>query len=319
MLEANKVLSLEYAIKKGDKIAVIEAINSGANVNSPIGPHASSLEYALECCPRVGEEYNIKRNLLPMWRELVLAGADVNQRIGNNYTLLHKAVQYGLFDFAKFLLERGADCNAVDAERKSPLYYSIVAHLTDYDIMELLLENGANIPDVFETDWPVAHIAVTAHSKIREISDVDRLVDFLSTADVELRRAIMDVFNNQSGKYYLALLNSGRDVNKVLMGYRANITQCERDYRDFLNSHEYANPLIAFLNKHKRILSQEYVDESHGFLNSGSRNSVHLTPQIKQLDEYLDSLYVESYRAVEQAYRPVEQAYRAVEQAALRL
>ncbi|HEY6455560.1 MAG TPA: ankyrin repeat domain-containing protein [Steroidobacteraceae bacterium] len=92
-------------------------------------------------------------------RELVKAGADINEGDADNATALVVALMNQHFDLAKVLIDAGADVNKWDFFGDTPLYVAIDLNtlptggradlpsadiLTGYDIAKLLLGKGAN-------------------------------------------------------------------------------------------------------------------------------------------------------------------------------
>ena len=76
---------------------------------------------------------------------------DVDTRNSKGATVLHCAAERGLVDVARILLARGADVNATDEERGTPLHHAARAvdlscETTKHDqVIALLLEKGATI------------------------------------------------------------------------------------------------------------------------------------------------------------------------------
>jgi len=71
-----------------------------------------------------------------------LVVADVNARY-NNRTALHTAVERGDIPFARFLLENGANVNAVGPANNTPLIIAIQQN--NREMVELLIEHEANV------------------------------------------------------------------------------------------------------------------------------------------------------------------------------
>ena len=72
----------------------------------------------------------------------------------NNSTLLHKTVMSNLLNIMKILLEEGVDdINAKDNAGYTPLHLAIVHD--NYDILQILIENGANINEKYFNDTPI--------------------------------------------------------------------------------------------------------------------------------------------------------------------
>jgi ankyrin repeat protein len=76
--------------------------------------------------------------------KLIEGGASPNATDVSGQTPLHKAVLAGRLDMAKLLIQNGADVNARDANGKTPLDLLI----QDFDIISLLISNGASISPV---------------------------------------------------------------------------------------------------------------------------------------------------------------------------
>ena len=69
----------------------------------------------------------------------------------NEATLLHYACQIGDTETVKYLIDRGADVNSLDACDDTPLHYACI--YGNLDIVKILLDNGANVNslDYFDT------------------------------------------------------------------------------------------------------------------------------------------------------------------------
>ncbi|MCL2347882.1 MAG: ankyrin repeat domain-containing protein [Planctomycetaceae bacterium] len=77
-------------------------------------------------------------------------GVNINARsatYGYNYTILHTAIHYNPNpDVAKYLIEKGADVNAIDSRNCSPLYITILRDKPDdVEIIKSLVSHGANV------------------------------------------------------------------------------------------------------------------------------------------------------------------------------
>lgn len=70
---------------------------------------------------------------------------EVNVKDKNGYSYLHIAVQSGAVNVIRKLLTQGADINIVDKFGKTPLMVAIAGYNGDRTIIDLLLENGADI------------------------------------------------------------------------------------------------------------------------------------------------------------------------------
>jgi ankyrin repeat protein len=76
-------------------------------------------------------------------KKIIRSGVDINARHDPfEWTLLGCACRNGWFDIVKYLLDEGADVNAVDNTNCAPLYEAAInGHM---EIVEYLLSNGAD-------------------------------------------------------------------------------------------------------------------------------------------------------------------------------
>jgi ankyrin repeat protein len=95
--------------------------------------------YTLLSWAAVAGDLNLK-----MVRLLVKHGADVNVRLREGGTLLHSACHLLRKDLALVLLRAGCDPNAVDDVGHTPLVKVLMAYNRKKDMIEALLEHGAD-------------------------------------------------------------------------------------------------------------------------------------------------------------------------------
>lgn len=77
--------------------------------------------------------------------ELLLSGSDINSLNENAENPLHVAVKDGQRKAIKLLIEKGAKINIVDIKGNSSLHSSVKIKRINSDIVELLLQGGANL------------------------------------------------------------------------------------------------------------------------------------------------------------------------------
>ncbi|MGL9757805.1 MAG: ankyrin repeat domain-containing protein [Wolbachia sp.] len=96
-------------------------------------------------------------------RKLIEDGADVNAINEFRQTPLHKAIELGRRETAELLLEKGADVNAADRCGETPLHVAI--RYNRKELVELLLNGGANINAVERRRRTPLHVAVRCNCK----------------------------------------------------------------------------------------------------------------------------------------------------------
>jgi len=84
---------------------------------------------------------------------------DVNVKDRIGATPLHRAVQTGHADVAGLLLENQADINALDNSRASPLFFAVGAESNSEEVVECLIQYGADIHIADESGWTALHWA----------------------------------------------------------------------------------------------------------------------------------------------------------------
>ena len=82
-------------------------------------------------------------------RVLLDTGADVNATDGAKKTPLHFAATKGHVDVAKVLIQNGADVNCVDKYKSTALHYAVL--YGNVDTAKVLLQNGADVNAVQKT------------------------------------------------------------------------------------------------------------------------------------------------------------------------
>jgi len=96
-------------------------------------------------------------------------GADVHateSKIG--WTVLHNEVLQGHVATARFLIEQGADVNALDNGRRAPIIWA--AGGGQLPAVELLLDSGANVKTRTAAGWTPLHVAAAiAYGEMMEL------------------------------------------------------------------------------------------------------------------------------------------------------
>lgn len=90
-----------------------------------------------------------------------------------NRTALHHACGHGKKELAKWLIENGAEINALDAENQTPLFYAETTK--NESLAKLLLSKGAVDMSSTDADVPSLPIEVSAPNKMEITSIIERL------------------------------------------------------------------------------------------------------------------------------------------------
>lgn len=86
----------------------------------------------------------VKAGDLTTIAQLINNGLDINKTYKRQSTLLHFAAEYGKYDIAKFLVDKGASLNPQDNARNTPLMISTSVLFQNDSISALLINKGAN-------------------------------------------------------------------------------------------------------------------------------------------------------------------------------
>lgn len=130
-------IALFQSIAKKDAKKVLEALKNGADANARDGRGTSALKYAMTFgdveTAKILIEHGAKvknQDILPelaaygrggaaMAKQLLKAGADVDEKTGGGYTPLIIAAGRGYKDIVKVLLEAGADVHAMGESKRT--------------------------------------------------------------------------------------------------------------------------------------------------------------------------------------------------------
>jgi ankyrin repeat protein len=92
--------------------------------------------------------------------ELIAAGAKLNIKALNDETPIFEAIRKKNFDMVKLFIEQGADLTVKNLYEDTPLKVAITGLNTDLKIVEILLENGANVNAVNIYQESIVHEVV---------------------------------------------------------------------------------------------------------------------------------------------------------------
>lgn len=128
--------ALSYAIESKENEVVIELLNE-IGFNFEMDGYPAPLHQAL-----IYENWEIARYCLE-------GGANVNIANTSFDTPLMTCCKHGNLDMIRLLVERGAEINAQNKYDATPISLAIADHSDDLELIEYLLQNGAD-PMIYE-------------------------------------------------------------------------------------------------------------------------------------------------------------------------
>lgn len=183
---------LHQAISRGDAQGVLDALAAGADINGPEVPKGlTPLQLTAEFCSapmfdllvQQGADLRAAENATPTLLELVLAkprpgaadfvkaalaaGVDPNRPLSDGSSLLHRAVMLSDPAVAQQLLGHGANPNALDNSRSTPLHHAVHGFRPRHGMVFVLATYGADIHAVNAQGLNALDLAASAGSMAR--------------------------------------------------------------------------------------------------------------------------------------------------------
>ena len=117
----------------------------------------------------------VSGNNLKLCEFLIQKGADVNETIKyESYNVFHAALMRGDIKIVKLFLAHGADVNITDSKGRNSLFFN---GLRNTEIMNMLLEKGADIKCVDKDGWNLALHAAAKHDMALLKKAIEKGVD----------------------------------------------------------------------------------------------------------------------------------------------
>jgi len=161
---------------------------------------------------------------------LVAQGAEVNTKSGDGCTPLHVAAMFGPKEIVKLYLEKGADVNARQEGLRStkhrtgatPLYWALQRRDKDIDVVELLIEHGADVNGSAEIDSQDLNGSTPLHIACN--SGHTEAVELLIAkgADVNAKR-VAKWGGQEETPLYMAVRKGHKDIVELLIAAGANV------------------------------------------------------------------------------------------------
>jgi ankyrin repeat protein len=155
------------------------------------------------------------KGYLAVVRELCQAKVDVNCRTGE-ISALHKAGSQGHHQIVEYLLSQGADANASNQIRQTPLHESVKYPL----VVKLLIANGSDVEATDLDDRTPLHLAVIAKGDSSETSGLEESIQLLLDAGADV--TITDEGGNTA--LHLAAKHSFLWAANALLSHQAKLS-----------------------------------------------------------------------------------------------
>ena len=150
-------------------------------------------------------------------KELLAKGADPNSRDTEGSTALQKAVENGMTDIVKILLENKADPNNVK-DGSDPLLLKAASYLPDNtEIVKMLLQHGANPNVKQEGGTTILHLA----AMYNKLDLVQLALDKGADVDARNQRGETPLMSNQS-VWMSDMSDDSPDITKLLLSRGAD-------------------------------------------------------------------------------------------------
>jgi len=167
-------------------------------------------------------------------RQLIEAGTDPNKQYMDGtqvFTLLHNASSNGHFDIVQYLVQNGANVNAIDQTGDTPLHHA--ALFSNIQIVRYLVESGAYVNSMDRHGFTPLHCAACDLS-----ADDEHPIE-----NIELYHELYQANGFETVRY---LLENGAD-NCQLTWLDQTAAQCARESRhydiaDYIEGYEYQEP-----------------------------------------------------------------------------
>ncbi|KAL9905738.1 transient receptor potential cation channel A1 [Glossina fuscipes fuscipes] len=153
---------LHSAVHGGDIKAVELCLKSGAKISTQ--QHDLSTPVHLACAQGAIEIVKLMFTMQPMEKRICLSRTDVQKM-----TPLHCASMFDHPDIVEYLVQEGADVNALDKEHRSPLL--LAASRSGWKTVHLLIRLGANIGIKDASSRNVLHLVIMNGGRLQEFAE----------------------------------------------------------------------------------------------------------------------------------------------------
>ncbi|MEO5570404.1 MAG: ankyrin repeat domain-containing protein [Bacteroidia bacterium] len=196
-------------------------------------------------------------------KQLIEKGADINVKDKNGSKPIELAIRAKSFDVAKLIIEKGTDINEKSQDGKTPLMYAL--EQGDYDLVEYIINHGAdvNVIDNINTHTTFyVYLFNTLPTKIK-------FIQLLEIKGVDLTKC--KGLNNQSLLFVAAAGGDLETIKYLIEEKKMDINEVNNEGQDIIESHinVKAEVLIYLLSKFKSAR-----DYNRYFIAAGQSNNV---------------------------------------------
>ena len=183
---------------------------------------------------------------------------DVNCSDFEGHTVLHLACLVGHLDMVDFLLERGANVDAVDDDGWTPIFSAITE---DYlEIVSVLIKHDCNVNVIDEKGYSPLHCAV-------KLNNIDVVRELLKSKTIDVN--LTDERFGKNTALHLAAQNGYKDIAEYLIKNEVKLDALNEDNETPLQvamkkGYTAIGNLIsqAVLEKKRQLFHKENIDKA---------------------------------------------------------
>ncbi|KAG4085925.1 ankyrin repeat-containing domain protein [Neocallimastix lanati (nom. inval.)] len=240
--------AIEIACNNGHYQVVEYLLDKGADLHLDTNDEYKLLHIAL----------NTKENIKKMMDLLLRKGhIDVNAKDHSGWTALHIVSRDNSYELAKYLIETAnAKVNEEDRNLNTPLH--IASQYGNFAIVQLLLNNHANINFKNLNGWTALHIACQYDNK--------NVIQLLIDNKANINSTTFDEWN----ALHIAVYYNNPTIVKYLLKKKPDLTEKNVDDLTVIDmARMIRNPqIIKLLNEHIATLDSKIGKTLHNQLNS---------------------------------------------------
>ena len=240
--------SLYYAVENNSLELITYLVDKGGNINAKYKDGDTLLQHACQVKNNLEIRLEIVKYLVEKKK------ADVNSKNNYHETPLHHACSYGSLAIVKYLVEKGADVNALDVKGETLLHKVCFFNEDPLEIVKYLVEKikadvNAQTDSNADTSLHYASGGLNANNNLELVK---YLVD--NKADVNSKNKSSDTPLHNSCR------NNSFEIVNYLVNNKANLNAKDKDNKTPLEiaSQKGHTEIVDFLMKTIRLKYDEY-------------------------------------------------------------